>query len=488
VPFDFDPLAFDFPALTLQCLRPPPTLYSSTQYPSPTSWSIEAPGVREFEALKSHFAEKLKTWKVECATATTAITEELKYPPSDDPPRDGKRELKKVEESCAMLETQIYDHLQSSYAVWEMLPTPRKDELWLLEMARSVGRRHKEVESLKEDRHAKMQRISHLESQIHELTRLQHPREFKTLGPRTVPMDARLVTSLMGQVLDGHRGVGYSVDSRHEDLQTVVSDVIERWKAVVVSQRANRNSMNGQRPLPETPTSAPTAEGAMQLDGHTDSQASVAPVESSRDGQSQGSPEQSDAMQQASSGSAGLAMQHQSQRSNIVGSTRTEASSGEDDAEGDADLANPMGAHVDVDVDADADADPDADGDADADGDDDADAEMADDVGYPMMHSSMAATTAAQQQLMQHQQQQHQQHQHQLQQQQEPLHVPRTRSHVQRPPDAPYMMRQTVSMPIPRGSIQISRQMSGLNSATTAMHGNASLTMHGNGNDSIYMG
>lgn len=82
LPFDFDPLSLDFPALCLQCLEPPPTLFSSTQHPTSTSWSITPPGEKQNEALQSYFQEEFRKWKVACSTATTAAMEELTYPPS----------------------------------------------------------------------------------------------------------------------------------------------------------------------------------------------------------------------------------------------------------------------------------------------------------------------------------------------------------------------------------------------------------------------
>lgn len=451
--------------------------------------------------MRSYFQEEFRVWKVQCATATTAISEELQYPPQTGPPRDVKRELKKVEERCSELERQIQDHLHSSYAVWDTLPRQRKDELWLLEMARSVGRRHKEVETLKEERQTKLQRISHLESQIDHLTRLQQPREFRAMAPQTIGVDSKMLNLILEQNLNGAKAVGVPSDSRHVDLHSIVSQTIERWKAVVVSQRVSGNSLNGQKSLPETPTSV-SAGGTMQSDGQSNSQVMLAP-QSTHEAQHRTSPQQPNVKRQTSGSTSGLSIEIQPPLQNGVSSSHSEDSDADGDADGDVDVDSAMDAVVGVDGDAD--------GDADADGDEDADAEMEDDVGYPMMHQTMAAPGQAQQQqvaqqLSQHQsqhqqhqpqyqtqhqlqqQQQHQQHQQpqQHQQQQNELIVPRTRGHVQRQPDAPYMMRHTVSMPIPRGSITVTRPVPSMNAAT-AMHGNAAMAMHGNGND-MYMG
>lgn len=374
-----------------------------------------------------------------------------------------------MEERCTELERQIYDHLQSSYSVWDSLPRQRKDELWLLEMARSVGRRHKEVETLKEERQQKMQRISHLESQVEQLTRLQQPREFKAMPPQTMAVDQKTINLLLEQGLNGAKHIGFCDDSRHADLHTIVSQSIDRWKAVVVSQRVSNNSLDGQRPLPDV-RPQDTSEGPMQLNGQVngqvDSQARSDPA-GVHETRQQLSPEQPHVKRQVSGSTAGHSTDNQGQLQNGVGSSRSEESysDGDGDADGDVDVDNTMETTVD--------ADADADGDADGDGDEDADAEMEDDMGYSMMHQAMAAPDPSQQQQVPQQQpqhqgqgaQHHQHHQHQHQQQ-DGLLVPRTRGHAQRQQDAPYMMRHTVSMPIPRGSITISRSVPSMNAAT----------------------
>lgn len=403
-----------------------------------------------------------------------------------------------MEERCSELERQIYDHLQSSYAVWDSLPRQRKDELWLLEMARSVGRRHKEVGTLKEERQVKAQRISHLESQIDHLTRLQQPREFKAMPPQTMAVDQRAINLLLEQGLNGAKPVGFSDDSRHADLHSMVAQSIGRWKAVVVSQRASSNSLDDQRPLPDAQPQAASG-GAMQLDGQpngqVNNQAGLVPGGAVEQTRQQLSPEQPLIKRQVSGSTTGHPTDNQAQLQNGVGSSRSEDSYSDDDGDADGDV------DVDVDNTMDATVDADADGDADGDGDEDADAEMEDDMGYSMMHQAMAAPDPSQQQQVpqqqvphnaqhhhqQHQQQQQQHHQQQQHQQQDGLLVPRTRGHPQRQQDAPYMMRHTVSMPIPRGSITISRSVPSMNAAT-AMHGNAAMAMHGNGNEAMYMG
>ncbi|KAH7227694.1 hypothetical protein BKA60DRAFT_478191 [Fusarium oxysporum] len=250
MPFDFDPLSLDFPALTLQCLQPPPTLFSSTQHPTSTSWSVQSPGHREYEALRTYFAGEFKAWKVTCASATTAVMDEFKYPPSTNNNfRNPRESIRKAEKMAEQLEAQIDEHLQSAYAVWETLPIQRQQELWILELARGVGRKHKEAEKMKEKQHRLKQENANLKSQIEQLNKLQQPKEFRLAPPVTIPLERELLSLSYEQAVKGGRAVGFSIEDSQLDLGSLVTRSIERWKSVIASSRANAAGMNAQRTL-----------------------------------------------------------------------------------------------------------------------------------------------------------------------------------------------------------------------------------------------
>ncbi|OTA56272.1 hypothetical protein K449DRAFT_336729 [Hypoxylon sp. EC38] len=259
LPFDFDPLSLDFPALTLQCLQAPPTLFSSTPHPTSSSWSIQPPAQKQYEALKAYFQEEFRKWRVACAMATTTSHEDLTYPPSNSTfPRDMREGVRRAEESAAALEAQVNEHLESTYHVWEQLPAQRRTELWGLELARSVGRRQKEVEKLKEAQYSIKQENANLKMQIDQLNRLQHPREFRILPPATIPIE-QSVLSYLGDlgINKGHQGIGLHIEDRHLDLDTMVSRAIERWKSVIAVSKGS--GMATQRPLDQTTPTPTTA-------------------------------------------------------------------------------------------------------------------------------------------------------------------------------------------------------------------------------------
>ncbi|KAI0540568.1 hypothetical protein GGR58DRAFT_511513 [Xylaria digitata] len=265
LPFDFEPLALDFPALTLQCLQAPPTLFSSTPHPTSTSWSIQPPGQKQYEALQMYFREEFHKWRVYCATATTSSTEDLTYPPSETKfPRDMRESVKKAEKAAALLEKQVQEHLQSTYHVWEQLPPQRRSELWGLELARSVGRRQKELDKLKDAQYATKQENTNLKIQIEHLNQLQQPREFRIVPPATIPIEETYMNYLLGLGASGVKGVGVTVEERHVDLNTMVSRAIDRWKTVIVSAR--NTGLGGQKSLGQvTPTATPTSATPVAL-------------------------------------------------------------------------------------------------------------------------------------------------------------------------------------------------------------------------------
>ncbi|KAI1741573.1 hypothetical protein F4680DRAFT_415839 [Xylaria scruposa] len=253
LPFDFEPLALDFPALTLQCLQAPPTLFSSTPHPTSTSWSIQPPGQKQYEALQMYFRDEFHMWRVSCATAVTASADDLTYPPSETSfPRDMRESVKKAEKAAALLEKQVHEHLQSTYHVWEQLAPQRRNELWGLELARSVGRRQKEIEKLKEAQYAIKQENANLKLQIEQLNTLQQPREFRIVPPATLPIEETFMNYLLNLGASGIKGVGVTVEERHVDLNTMVARAIERWKSVIVSTRSA--GLGGQKSLDQVAT------------------------------------------------------------------------------------------------------------------------------------------------------------------------------------------------------------------------------------------
>lgn len=284
MPFDFNPLALDFPALTLRCLSPPPTIFSSTQVATPTSWSVSPPAQQQYDALRNYFDEEFRKWRITCASATTVAQDDIQYPPSHSALNDTKEAILRAEKNADRLQTQVNDHLQAVYNAWHDLPEQQKQDTWFLEMARNMSTKHSQIEAMKEEQQKLRQEIQNLKSERDTLSRLQHPREFKIMPPMTFPTSQKFLDFMLEEsVVRGRTGIGFSMDGRHEDIGPVVTAAIERWKNVIVSTRAQQNGMNAQRALdqaalanggPVTPVSesVPTAPPTTAADNAASSQ------------------------------------------------------------------------------------------------------------------------------------------------------------------------------------------------------------------------
>ena len=206
-----------------------------------------------------YFQEEFHKWRVNCATATTLAAEDLTYPPSDTKfPLDMREHIKKAEKAAALLEKQVYEHLQSTYHVWEQLPLLHGTAPTDVYPPTGVGRRQKELEKLKEVQYATKQENANLKMQIEHLNRLQQPREFRIVPPAKIPIEETYMNYLLGLGASGVNGTGVTVEERHVDLNTMVSRAIDRWKSVILSTKSGAG-LGAQKSLDQvTPSTTPT--------------------------------------------------------------------------------------------------------------------------------------------------------------------------------------------------------------------------------------
>ncbi|KAL0469864.1 hypothetical protein QR685DRAFT_302978 [Neurospora intermedia] len=262
MPFDFDPLALDFPALVLQCLEPPPTIFSSTFYPTSTSWSLQPPGWDQFKALEKYFQDEFNKWHISCRAATTAVNEDLSYPPPVNFVNvDIKEAIRRSETINKTLGKAVSEHLKKTFGVWEASSQFDREKMWQLELARSVARKQKDINTLKEEQHRVRQENNNLKLQIEHLNVLQQPREYKLQTPATLPIEKKLI-DYMSELIVVHEisGVGLEHGHRHHDLNTVCKEAIARWKKVVQSGR--------QGPPPPAPAPAQAPQQQQQQQQH----------------------------------------------------------------------------------------------------------------------------------------------------------------------------------------------------------------------------
>lgn len=309
-----------------------------------------------------YFDEEFRKWKIACSATTSKIMDEVTYPPyqSAIQHENTTHVVQKAEESADTLQRQVTEHLASAFYVWNQLPLSRQQELWIVEMARSIGRKQKQVESLREVQHSLKQENTNLKLQIDHLNRQQQPREYKIVPPMTLKVDERMIELWTEAGADGRRAMGINMGDRNSDLNSLVAGAIERWKSVIVSSRA-ATGLNAQRPLDQTSAPLKTPTSSTQPPSPLVSRASKQQFQPSSNPQyHQPSPNvpnysSSTGLRQTSLSPAGHTVTTISNPRASTASTPAQSSSDldeiEEDAEGDAD----------EDVDADADADADAD-------------------------------------------------------------------------------------------------------------------------------
>jgi len=135
----------------------------------------------------------------------------------------------------------------------------------MLEFARSVGKKSEEITKLKKEKEFSLQEMSHLKQQVDELSRLQHPREFRLVSPTTIGINGEVMTEMGELGIKRGRGVGFDLMDRHVHLDTAIERAVGRWKTVVKGARggvnggmASQRSLSGESAPPTSASAPPT--------------------------------------------------------------------------------------------------------------------------------------------------------------------------------------------------------------------------------------
>jgi hypothetical protein len=166
------------------------------------------------------------------------------------------------------------------FAHWTSLSNQKRTEIWTLELARSVGRKSEDVQRLKKEKELSQQETAHLKLQVDELSRLQHPREFRLAAPATIPVESRLIAEA-GEMGLRYTGIGFSLIDRNMHLDEAIERAIGRWKGVVKEARGagpNSGGMAAQRSLSGESSSTPISNHSqIQAPNHTAAQSQRQP-------------------------------------------------------------------------------------------------------------------------------------------------------------------------------------------------------------------
>ncbi|KAF2209398.1 hypothetical protein CERZMDRAFT_87075 [Cercospora zeae-maydis SCOH1-5] len=217
---DFDFFSLSFPGLCLAILPRPGTLYSPTPFASAESWTIGAPGLRQYEAM------------------TRFVNERINRRQQHDP----------VPDSVLF---KHHTHLSGAWEHWEGLSESDRASAWQLEVLRSFARAQERREQLQFEIDRLHQHNRHLEAEYDRLSRCQLPREYLTHPPNTIPVP---------------RAVMKEVNSSSANLAAAQADynveaLISKWRSTIrASTRTSRAPPSSTVHRPQIYTeSAPSA-------------------------------------------------------------------------------------------------------------------------------------------------------------------------------------------------------------------------------------
>lgn len=249
-PLPFDVFALTFPALVLQCLAPPPTLYSTSPFPTVNSWSLDPPGEMQLRALLDWLRGQYRQWKHE-VSRTDARNERgggsvgfAGHRTREVGHLDGSRKAIMTAEAAQEEEDSVVKHALDAYSHWDLLPEKSKSDSWRLEILRAYSREKEKRQQVDIRLEEALQDVEHCKAQVDRLSKYQQPREFLVKTPTAMPIAKDTLKEFNAL------------------SSTPISDwdfdrLLNKWKIVVQENRRSATGMASQKPLTTFP---PTQE------------------------------------------------------------------------------------------------------------------------------------------------------------------------------------------------------------------------------------
>lgn len=223
-PFDFDLQSQTFPALCLQMLPPPPSLFAVHPFPSPGSFPLQPPGPGHVEIVRQALRAQIEQWKSDqlapAATNQSTSGKSGVNLPSNDP-------------SMITRTAQQHDdissrHLDLAFQHWMALPLETKREHWQLEITRAFAREVERRKHLDAQLERVQQEANQLRAQVEKLGSCQWPREFAIFPPDLLPLPRDVAREL-----NAKEGLVSPVSSRWD-----YDAVVAKWKRVVMHDKS----------------------------------------------------------------------------------------------------------------------------------------------------------------------------------------------------------------------------------------------------------
>ncbi|KAH1330539.1 hypothetical protein KXV58_007263 [Aspergillus fumigatus] len=219
-PFDFDIQSETFPSLCLRLLPPPPSLFSTNPFPSPSSFPLKPPGVEHLDIVRQAIRAKIDQWQSDQLSTQSANNSPGRPPLGLD--------ANMISRSAQQHEDMSLRHLELAFKHWASLPPETRLEAWHLEITRAFAREVEKRKTLDEQLARVQQEANQLRAQVEKLGSCQWPREFALFPPDTLPLPpavARELDAKESQISPG---------SPRWDYDSVVA----KWKRVVMHDKS----------------------------------------------------------------------------------------------------------------------------------------------------------------------------------------------------------------------------------------------------------
>lgn len=236
-PFDFDLQSQTFPALCLQALPPPPSLFSTHQFPTPTSFPLNPPSFEQRDVVHQALLAKIHQWRTD-QLAASAAAEKQRESDGDHLPRHSPIDPETIERAARQHEDMLVRHLESSSNYWMSLSAEARRETWQLEITRAFAKEAEKRKRIEEQLARTQQEANYLRAQVEKLASCQWPREFAIFPPNMLPLAPDVAREL-----DTKDSKMNTAESSRWDYDMLVA----RWRRVVMHDK----SMGRVGQLPE---------------------------------------------------------------------------------------------------------------------------------------------------------------------------------------------------------------------------------------------
>lgn len=222
-PFDVDIQSQTFPALCLQMLPPPPSLFAVHPFPSPTSFPLEPPGVAQVDIVRQALRAQIEQWKSDqlaSASANQSGSGSGKSLANHDP--------NMITRTAQQHEEMSSRHLDLAFQHWMALTPETRRDSWQLEITRAFARELEKRKQLEAQLVRVQQEANQLRAQVEKLGSCQWPREFAIFPPDFLPLPRDVAREL-----DAKESLINPGSSRWD-----YDNVVAKWKRVVMHDKS----------------------------------------------------------------------------------------------------------------------------------------------------------------------------------------------------------------------------------------------------------